>query len=366
MSISVSISDRLGSFQLDAAFESAGRLTALFGPSGSGKTSVINAIGGLTRPDRARIVAEGRVLVDTAARVFQPAHRRRIGYVFQDARLFPHLSVKQNLHYGRFFTPKAERSADTGNIVDLLGISHLLDRLPGQLSGGEKQRVAIGRALIASPRLILMDEPLASLDAARKEEILPYIERLRDEAEVPIVYVSHAIGEVERLATDVVLMKGGRVAASGPASSILADANIRRAMGLTGIGSSLPARVEAQEEDGLTRLATAAGPIWLPHVEGAPGTPVALRIMAQDVIVARDLPSGLSALNRLPATVAARPEGQGPSVLLRLDVGGSEILASLTARSVRTLALEPGMPCHVIVKSVAVARGDVSPSSPQR
>lgn len=358
MTISVVIRHRLGDFELDASFESRGRLTALFGPSGSGKTSVINAIGGLTRPAQARIAAGDRILVDTSARLFLPAHRRRIGYVFQDARLFPHLTVAQNLRYGRFFTPPSERYADLGSIVDLLGISHLLDRMPGQLSGGEKQRVAIGRALIASPRLVLMDEPLASLDEARKAEILPYIERLRDEAAVPIVYVSHAIGEVERLATDVVVMESGRVKASGPAARILSDAELRRAMGLKGIESILPAIVEAQEAEGLTRLRAKAGPLWLPHVDSPAGTHIVLRIMADDVLIARELPQGLSALNRLPATVTSPATGDGPSVVVSLDVGGSEIRARLTSRSVRALGLVPGTPCHVIVKSVAVAPGD--------
>lgn len=198
MSVSVDIGHHQGSFVLDAAFESTGRLTALFGPSGSGKTSLINAIAGLIRPQRGRIAVDGRVLVDTGDGVFIPKHKRRIGMVFQDARLFPHLSVAANLRYGRWFAPAAERYGDIGAVVELLGIGHLLDRRPAGLSGGEKQRVAIGRALLASPRLLLMDEPLASLDEARKTEILPYIERLRDETKVPIVYVSHSVAEVAR------------------------------------------------------------------------------------------------------------------------------------------------------------------------
>ena len=193
MTVLVDISHRLGDFAVDASFESAGRLTALFGPSGSGKTTLINLIAGLIRPDRGRIAVDGRRLVDTDAGLFVPKHRRRIGMVFQDARLFPHMSVAGNLRYGRWFTPGAERYADFDAVVELLGIGHLLDRRPAKLSGGEKQRVAIGRALLASPKLLLMDEPLASLDEARKAEILPYIERLRDETKIPIVYVSHSV-----------------------------------------------------------------------------------------------------------------------------------------------------------------------------
>ncbi|RVD67674.1 ATP-binding cassette domain-containing protein, partial [Mesorhizobium sp. M4A.F.Ca.ET.029.04.2.1] len=177
MTLLVEIGHRLGDFAIDASFESAGRLTALFGPSGSGKSTLINLIAGLIRPERGRIAVDGRVLVDTDTGAFVPMHKRRIGIVFQDARLFPHLSVAGNLRYGRWFTPASERYADIDGVVDLLGIGHLLDRRPAKLSGGEKQRVAIGRALLASPKLLLMDEPMASLDEARKAEILPYVER---------------------------------------------------------------------------------------------------------------------------------------------------------------------------------------------
>ena len=184
MSLDIHIRHRQGAFALDIAFRSEGRLTALFGRSGAGKTSVVNIIGGLVRPQHGRVVVDDRTLVDTERGVFLPKHRRRVGYVFQEGRLFPHLSVRQNLLYGQWFTPKPERYGSLDQVVELLGIGHLLDRRPALLSGGEKQRVAIGRALLASPRLLLMDEPLAALDEARKAEILPYIERLRDESKI--------------------------------------------------------------------------------------------------------------------------------------------------------------------------------------
>ncbi|HVK89984.1 MAG TPA: molybdenum ABC transporter ATP-binding protein, partial [Mycoplana sp.] len=196
MVLDVDIRHAQGAFNLHARFRSDGKLTALFGPSGSGKTTVVNAIGGLVRPDHGRIAVQGRVLVDTKKGVFVPKHRRRIGYVFQEGRLFPHLDVRQNLLFGRWFTPRRERKTGFEDVVELLGIGHLLDRRPGTLSGGEKQRVAIGRALLADPQLLLMDEPLASLDDARKAEIFPYIERLRDEGGVPIVFVSHSVPEI--------------------------------------------------------------------------------------------------------------------------------------------------------------------------
>lgn len=200
-----------GDFALDAAFASDRHVVALFGPSGSGKTTLLNAIAGLIRPQAARIVIGGTVLTDTEARVFLAPHRRRVGYVFQDARLFPHLNVGRNLAYGRWFAPPRERNQTFDEVVALLGIEPLLERRPRNLSGGEKQRVAIGRALLASPRLLLMDEPLASLDEARKRETLPYLERLRDQLAIPIVYVSHSRPEVERLAGRIVEMEGGRV-----------------------------------------------------------------------------------------------------------------------------------------------------------
>jgi len=214
--LEVDIEHRFGSFELDIHFRSGRGLTALFGRSGAGKTSVVNVIAGLVRPERGRVVVEGSVLIDTERRISAPAHRRRVGYVFQEDRLFPHLTVRQNLLFGRWFALGPALASRLDDVVDLLGIGALLDRRPGRLSGGERQRVAIGRALLASPRLLLMDEPLASLDARRKDEILPYIERLRDQAGVPIVYVSHAVAEVTRLANTIVLISDGRVRAVGP------------------------------------------------------------------------------------------------------------------------------------------------------
>jgi molybdate transport system ATP-binding protein len=207
--MAVAIRHRQGDFTLDVAFETGARVIALFGPSGSGKTTILNVIAGLLRPQSGLIRVDGQVLTDTGRGVMVPSHRRRIGYVFQGARLFPHLNVHQNLTYGRWFAPKAERFASLDEIVALLGIGPLLARKPATLSGGEKQRVAIGRALLAAPRLLLMDEPLASLDAARKAETLPYIERLRDELRIPIVYVSHSADEVERLASEVIRLDNG-------------------------------------------------------------------------------------------------------------------------------------------------------------
>ena len=209
------VSKQLGDFKLEAAFESEGRVTGLFGSSGAGKTSLINMIAGLLRPDRGSIAIDGEVLDDTANRVHIPAHRRRIGYVFQDFRLFPHLDVGENHDYGRRMNGLAEDSVRRKRVTDLLDIGDLLDRRPGKLSGGERQRVALGRALLAQPRLLLLDEPLGSLDEERKEEILPYLVRLRDEAGIPMVYVSHDAAELRQLATQIVMLKRGRVTVFG-------------------------------------------------------------------------------------------------------------------------------------------------------
>jgi molybdate transport system ATP-binding protein len=211
----VDVSRQLGDFSVEASFASEGLVTGLFGSSGAGKTSLINMIAGLLRPDRGIISIDGEALDDTAARIHVPAYRRRIGYVFQDARLFPHLDVRQNLDYGRRMNRLAADPAQHRRVTDLLDIGQLLDRRPGRLSGGERQRVALGRALLSQPRLLLLDEPLGSLDEERKEEILPYLVRLRDEAGIPMVYVSHDAGEMRQLATQVVMIRRGRVTAFG-------------------------------------------------------------------------------------------------------------------------------------------------------
>ena len=211
----VDIEKRLGEFTLQAAFESEGRVTGLFGASGSGKTSLVNMIAGLLVPDRGSIMIDGETVDDVEKRVHVPVHRRRIGYVFQDARLFPHLDVRQNLDYGRRMNHLADDPAQLKRITELLDIGNLLDRRPGKLSGGERQRVALGRALLSKPRLLLLDEPLGALDEDRRAEILPYLVRLRDEARIPMVYVSHDAAEMRQLATQIVLLKRGRVSSFG-------------------------------------------------------------------------------------------------------------------------------------------------------
>jgi molybdate transport system ATP-binding protein len=357
MSLAVDVTHQFWSFLLEARFVSEGRLTAFFGRSGSGKTSLVNIIAGIVRPDRGRIVLDDTVLVDTERRIFVPKYRRRVGYVFQEGRLFPHLTVRQNLLFGRWFTAKRERHIRLDQVLDLLGIAHLMDRRPGALSGGEKQRVAIGRALLTSPRVLLLDEPLASLDDSRKEEILPFIERLRDEADVPIVYVSHSISEVTRLATTVVVIQDGRIVAVGPPTDVLGREGLLDAHDAGEAGTLIEAVVAEHDPSfGLTTLRSRAGVLQAPRVELPIGTPVRVRIRARDVMIATARPDGLSALNLLPGRVTALDGSGEGSVAVGLDCGGVRLTARLTRKSVDTLRLAPGREVYAVIKSVALDR----------
>ena len=366
MTLAIDIRHRLGSLQLDAKFDTGGGLVALFGRSGSGKTSIVNIIAGLIRPDHGCVVNDDVVLVDTARGIFVPRHRRRIGYVFQEGRLFPHLTVQQNLLYGRFFVPDSERREGFDPVVELLGIGRLLDRRPGRLSGGEKQRVAIGRALLAGPRLLLMDEPLASLDEARKAEILPYIERLRDQSRVPIVYVSHSLAEVVRLASTVVLMAEGKVAAVGATADVMHRLDLFALTGRAEAGAIIEATVERHDAAfGLTELRSRAGLWRLPALDLAIGARLRLTVRARDVMLAKSAPTDLSALNIVPGVVtdmAGAGPGMGAIVEIKLDCNGDVLIARLTRYSVERLGLAPGQQIHALVKSVALDRRGLSGS----
>lgn len=347
--LEVRLKHQFPGFTLDVAFEAPMGVTALFGRSGAGKTSVVRAVAGVLQADQAR-VAVGGIRLDGLS---VPA--RRIGYVFQEPRLFPHMSVRANLAYGM-------RGGAMASVVGMLGIGTLLDRRPGALSGGEAQRVAIGRALLSQPRLLLLDEPLAALDGARKAEILPFIERLRDEAGVPILYVSHSVSEIARLATTVVALEAGRVVRVGTAAEVLADPDIVPVLGVREAGAVVRARVAAHHGDGLTELIWSAGRLLLPQVSQPAGAQVRVRIEAQDVMLAATRPEGISALNVVPVTLTALRTGDGPGVVVQLRAGEDLILARLTGRSARAMGLAPGWQGFAVVKSVAVAAGNVSSS----
>ncbi|MDR3495589.1 MAG: molybdenum ABC transporter ATP-binding protein [Ancalomicrobiaceae bacterium] len=357
MTLSVDIEARFGDFQLTTAFQSGGGLTALFGPSGSGKTSVMELVGGVRRPLKGRITLDDRVLVDTTRGIFLAPHRRRIGWVFQEGRLFPHLTGRQNLLYGQWFTPRRERHENFERVVDLLGLAHLLDRRPSGFSGGERSRVGIGRALLTSPRLLLMDEPLAALDDVRKSEILPYIERLRDQMGVEILYVTHSIAEVVRLAGRVVLLSGGKVTASGPTQEVLASLDLAASLGEGEAGAVLDAHVEAHDPVyGLSQLRARAGSIHIGALDLPVGTHVHLRVRARDVLIATERPNSVSALNVFSGRILKLAPNGAASVDLAVDCSGDILLASVTRRSAHELGLEPGRPVYAIVKSVSFDR----------
>jgi molybdate transport system ATP-binding protein len=356
MTLSVDIRHAFGDFTLDVSFEAPPGLTVLFGRSGSGKSTVINAVAGLLSPDTGRITVEGKTLFDRTQGIDLAPHRRGLGYVFQEGRLFPHMTVRQNLMFSRWFR-KGARS-DFHEVVEMLGIGALLDRRPVALSGGEKQRVAIGRALLGDPRIILADEPLAALDEPRKAEILPYFERLRDEVSVPILYVSHSATEVARLATTVVTLENGRVTGQGPATGILGDPMLTP-LGARAAGAVLETKVARHHDDGLTELSAGGVALFVPRVAQQVGQPLRIRIAAQEVILSRTRPEGLSALNILPGQITTIRSGAGPGALVSVATPAGILLARITQRSARLLDLTEGASCYAIVKSVAIAPEDV-------
>ncbi|MDC0736682.1 molybdenum ABC transporter ATP-binding protein [Cognatishimia sp. SS12] len=359
MSLQVAFQHRYPGTSLDVRFEAPQGITALFGPSGVGKTSVINVVAGLLRPDQGRIALGDRLFFDHAARVDLPTRKRRVGYVFQDHRLFPHMTVLQNLTYGRRAQRLPVQAADIDPVVQMLGLAQLLQRMPEALSGGETQRVAIGRALLAEPELLLLDEPLAALDQARRQEIMPYLERLRDQAAMPMLYVSHSVSEVARLATTVVAMKDGRVARVGPVAEVFADPVAADALGDAAMGAILSARVVAQHADGLTELAAAGGTLWLPYPDVGAQRNVTVRVRAQDVMLSLTRPSGISALNVLEGRIRKLHRREAGGVMVQLQCGNAHLLARITGRSAAAMALSEGDQVFAVVKTVAVAEAEV-------
>ena len=350
--ISVNVHKQLGDFTLHAAFDAPEGVTAIFGRSGSGKTTLVNAIAGLVKPDSGKISIGEAVLFDKVQKRDQPVHERRIGYVFQDARLFPNMSVLDNLRYGG--------THDEAQIVALLGLDDLLGRMPATLSGGERQRVALGRALMCNPQLLLMDEPLAALDAPRKAEILPYFERLRDTLKIPMIYVSHDVSEVARLATTLVVMDQGRVSVAGPVGQVLSHPEAVPLVGVRAAGAVISTRVAGRLlEEGLTELAFSGGRLVLPGNLGQIGQSVRLRIPAQDVILALNAPEGISALNVLPVQIKHIRDSEDMGVAVGLLAGSDALLARVTRHSAARMKLSVGQQIYAIIKATAVGPKDI-------
>lgn len=354
--ISVDVALTRGAFDLDVAFESGPGIIALFGRSGAGKSMTISLIAGLARPDRGHIALDGRTLVDTEAGRFVPAYRRRIGLVFQDAQLFPHLTVRQNLLYGRWLAPKTERRIAIDPVVETLGIGHLMERRPASLSGGEKQRVAIGRALLASPQLLLMDEPLASLDMERRLEILPLIEHLRDAFRIPIVFVSHTVEEVARLATRVVVLEHGRVVAIGGVEEVLGAALGRAGIDRFARSSVITGTLTAVDEDyGLSEISHPAGTIWIVGRLSPIGREVRVVMKATDITLSKGDGGKLSVRTALAGKVAKIDTDHGPFAEVSIDLDGhGHLFALATRKAIEDLGLGLGDRVFALVKSVAL------------
>ncbi|WP_435230826.1 molybdenum ABC transporter ATP-binding protein [Pseudopelagicola sp. nBUS_20] len=357
MSLSVSINQSIDAFSLNVKFDAPVGLTALFGPSGSGKTTLVNSVAGLSRGCLGRIAVDDWILQDSDLGIWLPPQKRQLGYVFQEGRLFPHLTVRQNLLFGQWFAKGRPPIVKFTDVVEMLGIGALLSRRPSLLSGGEKQRVAIGRALLAAPKLILADEPLAALDEARKGEIIPYFECLRDEINVPILYVSHSIAEVARLATTVVALNGGQLTQVGPAVDVLGDPKFIP-VGVRAVGAVLDVTVVAHHSDGLTELDAAGSPLFIPQISQEPGRVMRVRIAAHDVILSCDEPKGLSALNILHGIIEAVRSGDGPGAIVSIRTPAGTVLARVTRRSSIALGLSEGVSCYAVIKTVAIAPQD--------
>jgi len=360
--LEIDVYRRQGAFALDISLSAGSGVTALFGRSGSGKTSLVNMVAGLAKPDRGRIAIDDRVLFDPAAGIDLPPEARRVGYVFQEHRLFPHLSVRQNLCFGRDRLREAERTVSFDHVVAVLGIEPLLDRRPAGLSGGEKQRVAIGRALLAAPRLLLMDEPLASLDGGRKNELLPFIAGLSRQFTIPILYVSHSMDEVLRLADTLALIEAGRLVVIGSVEEILSSPNYASLTGHGEAGAVISATLaETDSRYGISHLRFPGGVLKVTQIDRPFGTPVRVRIHARDVALALHVPPGLiSVRNQIPAVVRSIAPFDDSQIDVMLDCGGAPLWSRITSEAQAELALEPGQAVTALIKSLTITRGDVS------
>jgi molybdate transport system ATP-binding protein len=356
VSIEVEFRHTLGTFALDVAFTvSRPGITALFGPSGGGKTTTVNVLAGLLKPREGRVILGDRIVLDTEKRVFVQPRERRIGYVFQDARLFPHMNVGENLRFGwrRSKTPADKEMF--AHVLDLLNLESLLTRRPSKLSGGERGRVALGRALLSDPVLLLLDEPLAALDAARRDEILPYLERLHREAGLPMIYVTHSADELTRLADEVVVLNAGRVTRQAGIFDILCDLEFDTLTGIAGYGAVIETRISEQRRElGLTVLAFQGGELVVPRIDGKIGSVLRIRARAEDILLAREAPALISANNVLPVKVSGIRLTGDAQADVQLICGSAKLIARITQASLARLAIANGMELFAIVKSVTI------------
>jgi molybdate transport system ATP-binding protein len=353
--LQVDAKTRRGGFVLDAKFElPTPGVVALFGRSGSGKTTLVNVIAGLLNPDRGRVALDDALLLDTERHIAVAPERRRIGYVFQDARLFPHLRVAANLRYAQM-RAAAEPFVTLDQVADLLGLGALMNRRTHELSGGERQRVAIGRALLSQPALLLLDEPLAALDASRREEVLPYLETLRDQLRIPMVYVSHSFDEVLRLATYLVLMDSGRTVAQGDLGEMSLNGALRAIIGSDAVGAIVDGTVLGVDaSSGLTRVQVGRGELKVRCVHVRPGVRLRVQLLARDLVVATQPPQHLSVRNSLPGAVTCIAGDDEDSDLITIDIGGTLIMARITKAATQELGLTAGMPVWALVKAASL------------
>jgi molybdate transport system ATP-binding protein len=359
--LSVTLAKRRGTFALDVAFQApTPGIVALFGRSGCGKTSVVEILAGLLEPDAADVRLDDLVLIDRHAGYALPAERRRIGYVFQDARLFPHLSVRGNLRYGEKRAPATAQAIGFDEVTALLALEPLLSRRPYTLSGGERQRVALGRALLSQPRLLLLDEPLASLDAPRRAEVLPYLEALRDRLSIPMVYVSHQFEEVLRLANHVVLMEHGRVVAAGGIHEVSLRPELTAIVGPDSVGAVLEGVIsEFDSARGLAHLKVGSGTLIISATAARIGARARVQLLARDLILATHPAQGLSVRNSIAGVVTGIRDDDNEAKLVTVEVGGASVLARVTRDAVEALGLHVSCPVWVLVKAVSMRSHEI-------
>jgi molybdate transport system ATP-binding protein len=345
---------------LDLYIHSDARVLALFGSSGAGKTSLIKALEGSFAPQLAVLKVAGDTLVDTTQSICVPKHRRRLGVIYQDARLFPHMTVTHNLCYAQKFGRAKIVNGALEEVIELLGLERILHQRPATLSGGEAQRVAIGRALLSQPRALLLDEPLAAIDQARREEIIPYLLRLKRELSLPMILVSHDLNDVVRLADDVVLIDEGRVLDQGRLDQVLANPGLSQFFGPTQTGAVINGHVVAHHPDGITEINTSAGSALLTQIDTKVGSDVRIRVLAKDVVISREKPNGLSALNIWYGSIVSITTSGGRGVVVDLKCGSEHVLAFVTNRSSQALALEAGATCWLVIKSLSLTEPQIS------